>query len=103
MPSVLQRELGQLFTFAPSGNAWIDAMQPGVSKASGIAQLMEHYGVERDEVRDPGVPHVRADHEDGRRRVKRGCVGRRGLQPSEDTAVRHPEELERALVHRRGG
>ena len=30
---VLQRELGQLFTFAPSGNAWIDAMQPGVSKA----------------------------------------------------------------------
>ena len=47
---VLQRELGQFFTFAPSGNAWIDAMQPGVSKASGIAQLMEHYGVERDEV-----------------------------------------------------
>ena len=42
---LLQRELGQLFTFAPSGNAWIDAMQPGVSKASGIAQLMEHYGV----------------------------------------------------------
>ena len=25
-------------------------MQPGVSKASGIEQLMEHYGVERDEV-----------------------------------------------------
>ncbi len=47
---VLQRELGGLFSFAPSGNAWIDAMQPGVSKASGIAQLMEHYGVERDEI-----------------------------------------------------
>ena len=47
---VLQRELGDLFSFAPSGNAWIDAMQPGVSKASGIEQLMEHYGVERDEV-----------------------------------------------------
>ena len=47
---VLQRELGQLFTFAPSGNAWIDAMQPGVSKASGIAQLAEHYGIGRDEV-----------------------------------------------------
>lgn len=30
---VLQRELGGLFSFAPSGNAWIDAMQPGVSKA----------------------------------------------------------------------
>ena len=37
---VLQRELGGLFSFAPSGNAWIDAMQPGVSKASGIEQLM---------------------------------------------------------------
>ena len=47
---VLQRELGDLFAFAPSGNAWIDAMQPGVSKASGIEQLMEHYGIERDEV-----------------------------------------------------
>ena len=29
---VLQRELGDLFTFAPSGNSYIDAMQPGVSK-----------------------------------------------------------------------
>lgn len=47
---VLQRELGDLFSFAPSGNAWIDAMQPGVSKASGIAQLAEHYGIGRDEV-----------------------------------------------------
>lgn len=47
---VLQRELGQLFTFAPSGNAWIDAMQPGVSKASGIVQLAEHYGIGRDEI-----------------------------------------------------
>ena len=47
---VLQRELGDCFTFAPSGNAWIDAMQPGVSKASGIEQLMEHYGIARDEV-----------------------------------------------------
>lgn len=47
---VLQRELGDLFTFAPSGNSYIDAMQPGVSKASGIALLMDHYGIERDEV-----------------------------------------------------
>lgn len=46
---VLQRELGDLFTFAPSGNSYIDAMQPGVSKASGIALLMDHYGIERDE------------------------------------------------------
>ncbi len=47
---VLQRELGDEFVFAPSGNNWIDPMQPGVSKASGVAQLMEHYGIERDEV-----------------------------------------------------
>lgn len=47
---VLQRELGDLFTFAPSGSSYIDAMQPGISKASGIDQLMEHYGIEREEV-----------------------------------------------------
>lgn len=47
---VLQRELGGLFTFAPSGSSYIDAMQPGISKASGIAQLMEYYGIEREEV-----------------------------------------------------
>lgn len=47
---VLQRELGQMFTFAPSGNRWIDAMQPGVSKASGIAQLADHYGIDRAEI-----------------------------------------------------
>ena len=35
---VLQRELGGLFTFAPSGSSYIDAMQPGISKASGIAR-----------------------------------------------------------------
>lgn len=47
---VLQRELGDLFTFAPSGSSYIDPMQPGISKATGIQQLMEHYGVAREEV-----------------------------------------------------
>ncbi|MBE6469262.1 MAG: HAD family phosphatase [Coriobacteriaceae bacterium] len=47
---VLQRELGSLFTFAPSGGYYIDCMQPGISKASGIQQLMEHYGIAREEV-----------------------------------------------------
>ena len=46
----LSRELGDEFVFAPSGNAWIDAMQRGVSKATGIQQLMDHYGIGRDEV-----------------------------------------------------
>lgn len=47
---VLQRELGGLFTFAPSGSSYIDAMQPGISKASGIAQVMEYHGIDVSEV-----------------------------------------------------
>ena len=47
---VLQRELGGLFTFAPSGSSYIDVMQPGISKASGIAQVMEHHGIDAPEV-----------------------------------------------------
>ena len=47
---VLQRELGGLFTFAPSGSSYIDVMQPGISKASGIAQVMEHHGIDASEV-----------------------------------------------------
>lgn len=47
---VLQRELGGLFTFAPSGSSYIDAMQPGISKASGIAQVMEYHGIGASEV-----------------------------------------------------
>lgn len=46
----LSRELGDEFVFAPSGSAWVDAMQRGVTKASGIRQLMDHYGIGRDEV-----------------------------------------------------
>lgn len=47
---VLQRELGGLFTFAPSGSSYIDVMQPGISKASGVAQVMEHHGIDASEV-----------------------------------------------------
>lgn len=47
---VLQRELSGLFTFAPSGSSYIDAMQPGISKASGIAQVMEYHGIDASEV-----------------------------------------------------
>ncbi len=50
MAYVLQRELGDSFVFAPSGSKWIDVMQHGVSKATGIRQLMDHLGVEPDEV-----------------------------------------------------
>ena len=47
---VLARELGDEFVFAPSGNAWIDAMQPHVNKATGVAELMDHYCIAREEV-----------------------------------------------------
>ena len=36
--------------FAPSGRRWIDAMQVGVSKATGILQVMAHHGVEPADV-----------------------------------------------------
>ena len=36
---VLTQELGDDFVFAPSGSSWIDCMQPGVSKATGVQLL----------------------------------------------------------------
>jgi hypothetical protein len=50
MAYVMNRELGSELSFAPSGRKWIDVMQPHVSKATGIQQVMEHYGIRRDEV-----------------------------------------------------
>jgi Cof subfamily protein (haloacid dehalogenase superfamily) len=50
MAYALDRELGDEFVFAPSGKKWIDAMQPNVTKATGIAQVMDHYGIGDDEV-----------------------------------------------------
>ena len=50
MAYVLERELGDDFVFAPSGSRWIDVMQRGVSKATGIAQVMQTYGISADEV-----------------------------------------------------
>lgn len=47
---VLQRELGEEFVFAPSGVSWIDAMQPRVTKATGVAQVMRAHGLAPDEV-----------------------------------------------------
>ena len=46
MAYVLSRELESDFVFAPSGNVWIDVMQQGVSKATGIDQVMAVHGVE---------------------------------------------------------
>ena len=41
MAYVLERELGDVFVFAPSGRSWIDVMQKGVSKATGLQQVLE--------------------------------------------------------------
>ena len=46
----LSRELGDEFLFAPSGTHWIDALQRGVNKATGIEQVMAHHGITRGEV-----------------------------------------------------
>lgn len=46
----LSRELGDEFLFAPSGTHWIDALQRGVNKATGIEQVMAHHGITRVEV-----------------------------------------------------
>ena len=50
MSYALARELGEDFVFAPSGRKWVDVMQRGVSKATGIRQVMEAHGVSADEV-----------------------------------------------------
>ena len=40
MAYILSRELDDDFVFAPSGRKWIDVMQRGVSKATGIQQVL---------------------------------------------------------------
>lgn len=50
MSYALSRELGDDFVFAPSGRKWIDVMQRGVSKATGIRQVMEAHGIACSEV-----------------------------------------------------
>ena len=50
MAYVLERELGDEFTFAPSGHKWIDVMRRGVSKATGINQVLRAHGLRADEL-----------------------------------------------------
>ncbi len=50
MTYALTRELGDEFVFAPSGQAWIDPIQRGVNKATGIKQVMDYYNVDASEV-----------------------------------------------------
>lgn len=50
MAYALARELGEEFVFAPSGKRWIDVMQRGVNKATGIEQVLEARGLAFGEV-----------------------------------------------------
>ena len=50
MAYVLERELGEWFTFLPSGSRWIDVAPVRVNKAVGLAQVMRYFGVTADEV-----------------------------------------------------
>ena len=50
MAYALDRELGDSFRFAPSDVRWIDVMPRYVSKATGIQQVMDYYGITADEV-----------------------------------------------------
>ncbi|RDB56443.1 Cof-type HAD-IIB family hydrolase [Paraeggerthella sp.] len=45
MAYILTRELDDDFVFAPSGRKWIDVMQRGVSKATGIQQVLDAHGL----------------------------------------------------------
>ena len=47
---ILSRELGDDFVFAPSGRRWIDVMQRGVTKATGVRQVLAAHGIAADEM-----------------------------------------------------
>ena len=50
MAYILTRELDDDFVFAPSGRKWIDVMQRGVSKATGVSQVLDAHGIRADEM-----------------------------------------------------
>lgn len=50
MAYILSRELEGDFVFAPSGRKWIDVMQRGVSKATGIEQVLAAHDARPDEM-----------------------------------------------------
>ena len=50
MAYILTRELDDDFVFAPSGRKWIDVMQRGVSKATGVGQVLDAHGIRPEEM-----------------------------------------------------
>lgn len=97
------RELGEDFVFAPSGRKWIDVMQRGVNKATGIRQVMQAHDVSADEVaafgdsmndyeilRMVGMPIAM---ENGRSAIKQ--IARKVIGPNTEHSVQ--KELRRML------
>ncbi len=50
MAYVLERELGDLFTFMPSGEKWIDVTPSYVNKATGLDQVLRYRGIDAADV-----------------------------------------------------
>lgn len=50
MAYVLERELGDLFTFMPSGSKWIDITPATVNKATGLDQILRYRGIDPADV-----------------------------------------------------
>ncbi len=50
MVYVLERELGDEFSFMPSGETWIDCTPKSISKATGLECLLDYYGIDPSEV-----------------------------------------------------
>lgn len=50
MAYVLEREMGDLFSFMPSGSKWIDVTPSIVNKATGLDQLLRYRGIDPSEV-----------------------------------------------------
>ncbi len=48
MAMILERELGERFSFMPSGDTWIDVVPRGVNKATGLEQIRQYYGFKRN-------------------------------------------------------
>ena len=88
MAYVLERELGDRFTFLPSGSRWIDVTPAHVSKATGLGQIMRYWGIEPDEVlafgdsmndyamlRFVGHPYVMANARYGVKQIAQRVIG----------------------------
>lgn len=50
MAYVLEREVGDAFTFMPSGARWIDVTPKHVNKATALEQLCQYYGISPQDI-----------------------------------------------------